>query len=277
MFDCGEGTQRQMMRYGVGFSLSDIFFTHFHSDHVLGVTGLVRTLGLQGRTDPMCFYGPTGAKDILAQAVNLGVERAAFEIHIEEIKPGQCLDRGEYEIRAFATQHTRHSMGFAIVEHERLGRFDPEKAREFGIPEGPLWGQIHAGKTVTLDDGRSIGPEELVGERRPGRKLVLTGDTKPCKSVVDAAVGADLLIHEATFGEEEEDRAEETNHSTAKGAGQVALAAGVRRLVLSHVSARYSRDSQPILEQARAVFAETVVAKDGMTIEVPFSDGAGQG
>ncbi len=276
MFDCGEGTQRQMMRYGVGFSLSDIFFTHFHSDHVLGVTGLVRTLGLQGRTDPMRFYGPTGAKDLLAQAVNLGVEKTPFEIHIEVLKPGDCLDRGEYEIRAFATQHTRYSIGFAIAEHERLGRFDPEKARELGIPEGPLWGQIHAGKTVTLDDGRSIGPEELVGEQRPGRKLVLTGDTKPCKSVVDAAEGADLLIHEATFGEEEEDRAEETNHSTAKGAGQVALAAGVRRLVLSHVSARYSRDSQPILEQAQAVFPETVVAKDGMTIEVPFPD-AGQG
>jgi len=272
MFDCGEGTQRQMMRYGVGFSLSDIFFTHFHSDHVLGVTGLVRTLGLQGRIDPMCFYGPRGAKDILAQAVNLGVEKTPFEIHIEEIRPGDCLDRGEYEIRAFATQHTRHSMGFAIVEHERLGRFDPEKARELGVPEGPLWGQIHAGKTVTLDDGRSIGPNELVGERRPGRKVVLTGDTKPCKSVVDAAEGADLLIHEATFGEDEEDRAEETSHSTAKGAGQVALAARVGRLVLSHLSARYSRDFQPILEQAQAVFPETIVAKDGMTIEVPFPD-----
>jgi ribonuclease Z len=277
MFDCGEGTQRQMMRYGVGFSLTDIFFTHFHSDHVLGVTGLVRTLGLQGRTDPMCFYGPKGAKDILSKAVNLGVEKTPFEIHIEEIKPGDCLDRGEYDIRPFATEHARYSMGFAIVEHERLGRFDPEKAREMGIPEGPLWGQIHAGKTVTLDDGRSIGPEELVGERRPGRKVVLTGDTKPCESVVDAAEEADLLIHEATFGEDEEDRADETNHSTAKGAGQVALAARVRRLVLSHVSARYSRDFGPLMEQAQEVFPETVVAKDGMTLEVPFPDAGDQG
>ncbi len=274
MFDCGEGTQRQMMRYGVGFSLNDIFFTHFHSDHVLGVTGLVRTLGLQGRTDPMRFYGPRGAKDLLAQAVSFGVERTPFEIHIEEVKPGDCLDRGDYEIRVFPTDHTRHSVGFVIAEHQRLGRFDPEKARELGIPEGPLWGQIHAGKPVTLDDGTEITPDRLVGGPRPGRKVVLTGDTKPCKSVVEASEEADLLIHEATFGDDEADRADETNHSTAAGAGKVALAARVRRLVLSHVSARYSRDFEPLLEQARAVFPETSVAKDGMTIDVPFPDAA---
>ena len=277
MFDCGEGTQRQMMRYGVGFALSDIFFTHFHSDHVLGVTGLVRTLGLQGRTDPMRFYGPRGAKDLLTQAVSFGVERTPFEIHIEEVKPGDCLDRGEYEIRVFPTDHTRHSVGFVIAEHQRLGRFNPEKARELGIPEGPLWGQIHAGKPVTLDDGTEIMPERLVGEPRPGRKVVLTGDTKPCKSVVEASEEADLLIHEATFGDDEADRADETNHSTAAGAGKVALAAHVRRLVLSHVSARYSRDFQPLIEQARAVFPETIVAKDGMTIEVPFPAAAAEG
>ncbi|MEE8134085.1 MAG: ribonuclease Z [Gemmatimonadales bacterium] len=274
MFDCGEGTQRQMMRYGVGFSLNDIFFTHFHSDHVLGVTGLVRTLGLQGRTDPMRFYGPRGAKDVLTQAVSFGVERTPFEVHIEEVKPGDCLDRGEYEIRVFPTDHTRHSVGFVIAEHQRLGRFNPEKARELGIPEGPLWGQIHAGKPVTLDDGTEIQPEALVGEPRSGRKVVLTGDTKPCASVVEASEEADLLIHEATFGDDEADRADETSHSTAAGAGKVALAARVRRLVLSHVSARYSRDFEPLLEQARAVFPETVVAKDGMTIEVPFHDAA---
>ena len=274
MFDCGEGTQRQMMRYGVGFALNDIFFTHFHSDHVLGVTGLVRTLGLQGRTDPMRFYGPRGAKDLLTQAVSFGVERTPFEIHIEEVKPGDCLDRGEYEIRVFPTEHTRHSVGFVIAEHQRLGRFNPDKARELGIPEGPLWGQIHAGKPVTLDDGTEIIPERLVGEPRPGRKVVLTGDTKPCKSVVESSQEADLLIHEATFGDDEADRADETSHSTAAGAGKVALAARVRRLVLSHVSARYSRDFEPLLEQARAVFPETVVAKDGMTIEVPFHDAA---
>ncbi len=272
MFDCGEGTQRQMMRYGVAFSLRDIFFTHLHGDHFLGVIGLVRTLGLQGRTEPMHFYGPVGARTTLSDAVTLGVESPPFEIHIEELKPGDVLDRGEYDIAVFPTEHTRHSVGFAIVEHQRLGRFNPEKARELGIPEGPMWGQIHAGKTVTLDDGTTVAPEELVGPARAGRKVVIAGDTSPCESVVDAADGADLLVHEATFGEDEADRSKETRHSTAREAAQVALAARVRRLALSHLSARYSRDFAPILEQAREVFPETVVARDGMTIEVPFGD-----
>lgn len=272
MFDCGEGTQRQMMRHGVSFALNDVFFTHFHGDHFLGIIGLVRTLGLQGRTDPMCFYGPPGARRVLRQAVALGVERPPFEIAIEEVEPGDCLDRGEYDIEVFSTEHTRHSVGFSIVEHERLGRFSPERARELGVPEGPLWGQIHAGKTVTLENGTTVAPDELVGPPRPGRKIVITGDTSPCESVVDAADGADLLIHEATFGEEEADRARETRHSTAKEAGQVALAARARRLVLSHLSARYSRDFTPIIEQAREVFPQTVVARDGLTIEVPFPD-----
>jgi len=276
MFDCGEGTQRQMMRHGVSFALNDVFFTHFHGDHFLGIIGLVRTLGLQGRTDPMRFYGPPGARRVLREAVALGVERPPFEIAIEEVQPGDCLDRGEYDIQVFSTEHTRHSVGFSIAEHERLGRFSPERARELGVPEGPLWGQIHAGKTVTLENGTTVAPDQLVGPPRPGRKIVITGDTSPCESVVDAADGADLLIHEATFGEEEAERARETRHSTAKEAGQVALAARVRRLVLSHLSARYSRDFTPILEQAREVFQETVVARDGLTIEVPYPDAPDQ-
>lgn len=276
MFDCGEGTQRQMMRHGVSFALNDVFFTHFHGDHFLGIIGLVRTLGLQGRTDPMRFYGPPGARRVLREAVALGVERPPFEIAIEEVQPGDCLDRGEYDIQVFSTEHTRHSVGFSIAEHERLGRFSPERARELGVPEGPLWGQIHAGKTVTLENGTTVAPDQLVGPSRPGRKIVITGDTSPCESVVDAADGADLLIHEATFGEEEAERARETRHSTAKEAGQVALAARVRRLVLSHLSARYSRDFTPILEQAREVFPETVVARDGLTIEVPYPDAPDQ-
>jgi ribonuclease Z len=277
MFDCGEGTQRQMMRYGVAFTLRDIFFTHFHSDHFLGITGLVRTLGLQGRTDPMCLYGPPGAKDVLRPALTLGVERVPFEIEVKEIKTGERLDRGDYDIEVFSTDHARHSVGYAIVEHERLGRFNPERARELGIPEGPMWGMIHAGKSVTLGDGRTIRPEALVGAARPGRKVVLSGDTRPCESVVAAAEGADLLVHEATFSQEEEERARETSHSTGQGAAQVALAAGVRKLALCHLSARYSRDFGPVLEEARAVFPEVVVAKDGMTIDVPFADSPAEG
>jgi len=273
LFDCGEGTQRQMMRYGVGFSFGEIFFTHFHSDHFLGVVGLMRTLGLQGRTEPLTLYGPTGAKKILSEVIALGFERPAFAVEIVELKPGATLKRKGYELIAVPVDHGRGALGYLLREQLRLGRFDPEKARALGVPEGPLWGKIHRGESVDLPDGRRVGPADLVGPPRPGRAVVISGDTKPCKSLVDAATGADLLIHEATFCEEEKERAKETDHSTAAEAAQVALAAGVKRLVLTHVSARYSANAEELLKEAKAVFPETAVAKDGMRIEVPYRDG----
>ena len=278
LFECGEGTQRQMMRYGVSFALSEIFFTHFHADHFLGVIGLIRTLGLQARVEPMRLYGPRGAKKVLGQAIELGVERVPFKVEIEEVKPGTTLrttDDGRregYEIQVFGTEHGGGSVGYALREHERRGRFDVEKARAAGIPEGPLWGKLTKGEPITLPNGPTFQPSDFVGPKRPGRLVVLTGDTRPCAAVVDASQGADLLIHEATFGEEERDRAKETGHSTAKEAAQVALAAKARRLVLSHVSARYSISAEELVNEAREVFKETAVAKDGMTIEVPFPD-----
>src|SRR6266516_6300671 len=285
LFECGEGTQRQMMRYGTSFALSEIFFTHFHADHFLGVIGLIRTLGLQTRTEPMVLYGPKGAKKLLTQALQLGVERVPFEVEIVEVKPGQVIRdagsekrdagsgmRDAYEIHVFGTEHGGGSVGYALRAHERPGRFDPEKARAAGVPEEPLWGKLQKGETVELADGRTVTPEGIVGAKRPGRLIVFTGDTRPCAGVVDAAQGAALLIHEATFGEAEKERAKETGHSTAREAAQVALAAKARRLVLSHVSARYSISAEELVKEARDVFKETVVAKDGMTIEGPFAD-----
>ncbi|HUK22356.1 MAG TPA: ribonuclease Z [Gemmatimonadales bacterium] len=278
LFDCGEGTQRQMMRYGVSFALREIYFTHFHADHFLGVIGLIRTLGLQGREEPLLLYGPAGAKRVLSQAISLGVERVPFDVQVREVKPGDVLGEGGsgkregYVIQVFETEHGGGSVGYALREHERLGRFDPEKARSAGVPEGPLWGKLQRGETVEVAAGQRVSPEGIVGAKRPGRLVALTGDTRPCASVVAAAHGADLLVHEATFGEEEKERARETRHSTAQEAAQVALAAGVRRLVLSHVSARYSISADELAKEARAVFDGTTVARDGMTIEVAFQD-----
>src|SRR3989475_3919440 len=280
LFECGEGTQRQMMRYGVSFALSEIFFTHFHADHFLGVIGLIRTLGLQVRTEPMVLYGPKGAKKVLGQAIQLGVERVPFEVEIREVKAGDVIvqratgnvQRDSYDIHVFGTEHGGGSVGYALREHERRGRFDVEKARAAGIPEGPLWGKLSKGETIELADGRKLTADGFVGPKRPGRLVVFTGDTRPCASVVDAAQGADLLIHEATFGEEEKERAKETGHATAREAAQVALAARAKRLVLSHVSARYSISAEEVVKEARDVFKETVVAKDGMTVEVPLTD-----
>jgi ribonuclease Z len=272
LFDCGEGNQRQMMRYGVGFGFREIFFTHYHADHLLGVTGLLRTLGLQDRTDPVILYGPKGASRVLGAAMSLGIERNKFPIEIVEIKPGDRLARDDYDVVVFETEHRADTVGFALAEHIRLGRFNPARARELGIPEGPLWGELHRGKVVTLPDGRTVGPADLVGAPRRGRTLVYTGDTRPHLAVIEAARGADLLIHEATFGGEEEERAKETGHSTAAEAARVASEAGVRRLVLTHISSRYNRDTSELLAEAKAVFPETIIARDGLQLDVPYAD-----
>jgi ribonuclease Z len=272
LFECGEGTQRQMMRYGASFALSDIFFTHFHADHYLGLIGLVRTLGLQGRTEPMRFFGPKGAKRNLGAAMAMGMERTTFPWEIIEVEAGDTLPRGDYEIRTWPCEHGGGAIGYALVEHDRLGRFNPDRARELGVPEGPLWGKLQRSQSVTLDDGTVVTPETIVGLARAGRKLVYTGDTRPSVATIDMATGADLLIHEATFAEEEVERAKETLHSTAKEAAEVARAAGVRKLALTHLSARYSRDPSPLLVEAREVFPETVIAKDGLEIDVPYRE-----
>lgn len=269
LFDCGEGTQRQMMRYQTGFSIRDIFFTHMHADHFLGVIGLLRTMGLQGREEPITLWGPEGSRAILHAAVNLGVERVPFEIEVRELEPGARIRRADYDIVAFRTEHGGRSIGFSLAEHERLGRFNPEQARELGVTEGPLFGKLHRGEPVEVN-GRVIRPEDVVGPPRPGRVVVYTGDTRPQRRTVEVARGADLLIHDATFGADEEDRARQTNHSTAREAAEIARRAGVRRLVLTHISSRYADDPRPLEREARDVFKQSVVAFDGMEIEVPY-------
>src|SRR5260370_4246425 len=197
LFECGEGTQRQVKRYGVGFALSEIFFAHFHADHFLGVIGLVRTLGLQAREQPLRLYGPKGAKHLLKAALGLGVERVPFEVKIDEVKPGMVIgeegggggnpggdgERDGYAIQVFATEHGGGSVGYAVRGHERPGRFSPEKARAAGVPEGPMWGKLQQGETVRLPDGRTIAPEGVVGAKRPGRLGGFTSHTRPCAAV----------------------------------------------------------------------------------------------
>jgi ribonuclease Z len=273
LFDCGEGTQRQMMRYGVSFAFEDLFFTHTHSDHILGVTGLIRTMALQGRTERLRLWAPRGAGKTLRQCISLGGERTTFPVDITELEAGATLTRGDYRIETFAVDHGPSvSLGFALVEEERKGRFNPDLARELGIPEGPLWGRIHRGESITLEDGRVIAPSVLVGERRRGRRLVLTGDTRPCAATIEAARDADLLVHEATFADEEAVRALETGHSTAREAAEVAKAAGARRLALTHISARYSLNAKDLEREARQVFAHTSVVKDGTEIELGLTE-----
>jgi ribonuclease Z len=275
LFDCGEGTQRQMMRYGISFALDDIFFTHFHGDHVIGAIGLFRTLALQGRTDAMRLWGPKGAKRMLKDAIHFGTDRIPFAIEIEELEPGQEVKRSGYAVAPFGAEHgAAPSLGYAIVEETRKGEFHPDIARALNIPEGPLWGKLHRGEAVRLEDGSTVDPSQLVGAPRPGRRVVLTGDTRPCDATVEAARGADVLVHEATFGDEEAERAVETGHTTAREAAAIAARAGVRQLVLTHLSARYSNDAQTLLREARELFENVVVARDGLEVDVPFAQPA---
>jgi ribonuclease Z len=275
LFDCGEGTQRQMMRYGISFVLEDILFTHLHADHVIGVIGLMRTMALQGRTEPLRLWGPRGSARHLRRASEFGVERVGFRVDVMEVQPGESIKRNGYAIEPFAAEHGGGpSLGFALVEDERRGRFNPDLARELGIPEGPLWGRLHRGEAITLPDGRVVDPVVLVGPRRSGRKVVISGDTRPAQTVIEASRAADVLVHEATFADEEVDRARETGHSTAREAAIVAARAGVRQLVLTHFSARYSRDASQLLNEAKEEFDAVVLARDGLEIEVPFQEDA---
>ncbi len=271
LFDCGEGTQRQMMRYGTGFALHDIFFTHMHADHFLGVIGLLRTMGLQGREEPMRLWCPEGGKEILNEAVHLGVERVPFDIQINQVEPDQSIARNGYDVVAFKVSHGTRSLGFALVERERLGRFDVERARALGVPEGPLFGKLHRGQPVEVA-GRLITPGDVVGPSRAGRRIVYSGDTRPCRATLEHSRAADLLIHDATFGDEEAERARETGHSTAREAADIARKAGALRLALTHVSSRYADDPRGLEREAREVFPHAFVAYDGMHLEIPFQD-----
>jgi ribonuclease Z len=275
LFDCGEGTQRQMMRYGTGFGLQAIFVTHTHADHVLGITGLLRTMGLQDRIEPITLYAPPGSRPLLLNLVRLGQDRLRFPVEIVECEPGEGFRSDDYRIHAYAVRHGRgtSAVGWALVEDERLGRFDVEKARALGVPEGPLFGRLHRGEDVEVD-GRTVRAVDLVGAPRPGRRVVYSGDTRPCAQTVDVARGADVLVHEATFGAEEVDRARHTGHSTAAEAARVAAQADAGWLYLTHLSARYADDPGTLQHQARSIFRSTTVARDGLSVEVAVRNGA---
>ncbi len=269
LFDCGEGTQHRMAAAHVSFNRPmRIFITHLHGDHVLGLPGLLQTMSLLEREHPLQVYGPRGlASFIKAFSSILGAPGFPLEV-IELVEEGTIYSVPEYRIEALKAEHDGECWSYGLIENPRPGRFHPDRARMLGISEGPLWRRLQYGEEVILEDGRVIKPDEVVDPPRAGRKIVYSGDTRPSRRLVEFADGADILIHEATFNEELAERADRDGHSTARQAAEVASAAGVKSLFLIHISSRYP-DASILLEQARGVFPNTVIATDMMEVELP--------
>lgn len=273
LFDCGEGTQRQMMHYGTGFDLDYIFLTHLHGDHVFGLPGLLQTLDFNDRERPLTIYTPEGTHTRIEDLISSTGEPPSFPIRLTDVTAGETiLTRPDYEVRTFPVDHRTTSVGYALLEDERKGRFDREYAEaELGIPPGPKYATLHAGEPVE-HEGRTIEPDEVVGPPRPGRHVVYTGDTRPTETTVAAATDADVLVHDGCFADEHVERARETAHSTAREAAEIAQEAGVRQLYLTHISTRYAGGDDHLEAEAREVFPAASVARDGMQVDVPFPD-----
>lgn len=265
LFDCGEGTQRQLVR-SVGLAdLDSIFITHFHADHWLGLPGMLKSFALRERDQPLALYGPKGLEQIM-EATRFVYGRLPYELTVTELEPAETVAREGYLIAAIPVQHKRTTAyGYAIVEDPRPGHLDAKLAEELGVTPGPDFGRLTKGETVN-----GVTPEQVMGGEREGRKIVISGDTRPCEAIAVAAHQADLLIHEATFADEEIERAAQTGHSTARQAAQLASEADVRLLALTHVSSRYPGGE--LRDQAREVFAATEAPRDFDTIEVPFPE-----
>ncbi len=273
MFDCGENVQRQMMQAKVSFHRKmKVFITHLHGDHVLGLPGLLQTMALMDRKEPVQIYGPVGLKNFLVctkETLNFGL---TFPVEINEIlAEGVVCDEEEYMVLAKKSNHTVESYAYAFVEKPRPGKFYPKKALALGVAAGELWSTLQGGKEITLADGKLVKPSDVMGPPRAGRKIVYTGDTKPFEAFAAFAKGADLVIHDCTFDDSLAEKAAVDGHSTPSQAAAQAKAAGAKQLVLSHISARYPNGGL-LLEQAKKIFANSVLAEDFMELELPLSE-----
>jgi ribonuclease Z len=268
LIDCGEGTQRQLLR-SVGLpDVEHIFLTHYHADHFLGLPGMLKTFALRGREVPLTVYGPPGLTSLMNDLRRV-YGRLTYDVQLRELHPSDAVEMGGWRIGAYAAVHRLEALGYALIEDDRPGRFDPARAERLGVTPGPEFGRLQRGEAVETD-GAQVEPGDVMGESRPGRTLVFTGDTEPCEATVAVAQGADLLVHDGTFADEEAERARKTGHSTARQAAEVAKRAGVSLLALTHLSSRYFAPT--IEKEAREVFDRTVVPRDFDLIEVPHRE-----
>ncbi len=276
VFDCGEGAQQQMMRAQTGFTVDAIFITHWHADHYLGLLGLVQTLAFNGRAEPLALYGPPGLDEIVHVIEHLSTATQRFPIQGQTLRSGDEVRFDGYVVRAFGTRHGMQSLGYALVEDDRPGRFDREGAIALGVKPGPLFGRLQRGEAVTVTvDGApvEIRPEKVLGPGRPGRSVAYTGDTRPV-DLVRAGLprGLDLLIHDATYADADAARAADVHHATAGEAGEAAAQLGAKRLALVHLSSRYTSTTDHLRDAAARFSGEVLVPDDLVMLELPFSD-----
>lgn len=270
LFDCGEGTQREMARAKLSpMKIDTIFITHLHGDHFLGLAGLVQTLSLMDRTRPLEVYCPAGERERIESYLQIPHYTLTFDVEVRELDPGAELRRKGYRILTSDVDHPVPALAYALVEDERAGRFNPERAVALGVKPGPDFSRLKAGEILRLRSGRVVKPEQVMGPPRPGRKMVYVGDTRPSEQIVELARGADVLVYDCTLADDLAEKAAESAHSTPSEAAESAKRAGVKKLVLFHISPRYEDDSI-LLEQAQRIFPNTVVAHDLMVLEVPL-------
>ncbi|MCS7142803.1 MAG: ribonuclease Z [Aigarchaeota archaeon] len=270
LFDCGEGTCRQIVSAGLGFPTDfRVFLSHLHADHTLGLPGLIYTMSLLGREDPLHVYGPEGTRESVEYLLEGSRGEVGFEVAIHEIRRGVVYEERDFSIEAELGDHTVLNLCYKLRERDRPGKLDVDRLMALGVPQGPLWGTLQRGEPVIVG-GRRIDPEGVVGPRRPGRVVIYTGDTRACRTVIDFCRGADLLIHDSTFGEDMKRKAVEDGHSTAGEAAYVAREAGVRRLYLTHISPRYEGREGELLTEARATFANSSIARDLEWVDVDY-------
>jgi len=274
LFDCGEGAQQQMMRARTGFTVDAIFITHWHADHFLGVIGLIQTLSFNGRKDPLPVYGPRWVHEFVNGLVQLCRFNVKFSLNAEELVHGSVVRFDGYSVKAFSTDHGLESLGYALVEDERPGRFDREQAIVLGVNPGPLFGRLQRGEAVTVTkDGAQVvvQPGQVMGPPRPGRCVVYTGDTRPViRGISSVTEYADLVIHDATYDESETEKAREVFHSTSGEAGDVARALSAGTLALVHISSRYTGTANHIRDAAKRFCGKVIAPDDLDMLEIPF-------
>lgn len=271
LFDCGEGTQRQFMLSKLSFmQITRVFVSHFHGDHFLGLPGMIQSMSMNGRENALEVYGPRGVERLVTDLLSLGYFTPAFPVRARELAPGDHVDGGEYEVRAFEAKHTVPALGYVLEEKVRPGRFDLEKAKALGVPAGPMYSRLQEGQSVKVGR-KTVKPGDVLGPPRRGRKIVYTGDSMPTAELIALAKGADVLIHDATSDAALEEKANRYGHSSSRQAAEVAKAADVGLLVLTHLSPRYE-DPASIFNDAKAVFERVMVAEDFAETEIPYPD-----